>query len=190
MATATVLTLDQFLQRPETEPASEFFCGRVVEKPMPTFEHALLTSRLVALFSLYLMRTPVAFVLDNLRHTYGPEQRAYLPDVSVLLRDRAPRSAAERHRGPVDIAPDIAIEVTSPDDRPGQLAEKLAFYLRIGIPLVWIVDPEERTLTAYRQDQPATIHAANETITAGPVLPGFQLALADLFDVLDEGIEE
>ncbi len=182
------MTLDAFLQLPESDPPAEFVCGRVISKSMPTFEHALLTSRLIGLLTVYVLQHPIAFVLDNLRHAHREEQRAYLPDVSVVLKRNAPATAEARHRGPVESAPDIAIEVTSPDDRPGQLAEKLAFYLRIGVPLVWIVDPEERTLTAYRQGEPASIHSGGEVIDARPVLPGFSLKLATLFEVLDEDL--
>lgn len=185
MATTTHrMTLDEFLALPETEPASEFICGEVIQKPMPTYFHGLLQMALGALFITYFARTGEGEVVSETRNAHRPEQRSYVPDVSVYLRVHVPTDSTRR-RGPVERHPDIAIEILSPDDRPGRVAEKLAFYLRVGVPLVWIVNPDDRTLDAHRPGAPSTSHRPPETVTAGPVLPDFKLDLAQLFAVLD-----
>ncbi len=188
MVTATSMTLSEFLELPETEPPSEFVCGRIIPKPMPTFNHAALTPRLIGLFTIYLLRSAEAIVFDNLRHADTDESRAYLPDISLIRRERLPRDPEQRRRGPVDIVPDLAIEVSSPDDRPARIADKLAFYLRLGVPLTWIIDPDERTLTAYRPFETQVTYGIGDTIQATPVLSEFQLNLSDLFSVLDDGM--
>ena len=183
------MTLSEFLELPETEPPSEFVCGRIIPKPMPAFNHAALTSRLIGLFTIYLMRSAEAVVFDNLRHADVGQARAYLPDISIIRRDRLPRDAEQRRRGAVSTVPDLAIEVTSPDDRPSRIADKLVFYLRSGMPLTWIVDPDDRTITFYRPDASAVTYGGDDVVRADPVLPGFELKLADLFGVLDEGLD-
>lgn len=183
------MTLSEFLELPETEPPSEFVCGRIIPRPMPTFNHAALTSRLIGLFTIYLMRSAEAVVFDNLRHTDANEERAYLPDISVIRRDRLPRDPEQRRRGAVSTVPDLAIEVSSPDDRPSRIADKLVFYLRAGVPLTWIVDPDDRTVTVYRPGGSAITYSGDNVVGAEPVLPGFELKLTDLFSVLDEGLD-
>lgn len=182
------MTLEEFLELPETEPPSEFVCGRVIPKPMPTFNHAALTSRLIGLFTIYLLRRAEAVVLDKLRHSADEEARAYLPDVSLIRRERLPKDPEQRRRGPINIVPDLAIEVSSPDDRPARIADKLAFYLRVGVPLTWIIDPDERTLTVYRPNETQVTYSSGDTLTASPVLSEFELKLSDLFSVLDDDL--
>jgi Uma2 family endonuclease len=185
MTTATRLTLDEFLAMPETEPPSEFACGRIIEKPMPTWNHAVLSSRLIAILSRYLERVSEAYVLGNLRFANRPEDRAFLPDIAVMRTEHRPADVEQRRRGALEILPDLAIEVLSPDDRPGRVADKLAFYLRAGVPLVWIIDPDDRTLAVYRPGQPSTLHTPPEVIGAAPVLSALELNLGELFAVLD-----
>lgn len=189
MTTATRLTLDEFLALPETEPPSEFICGEVVERPMPTGFHSIVVSVLNVMLFGYLQRTREGIVFPESRHVLRSERRAFLPDLAVILRSRLP-SAAALSRGPIESLPDIAIEVLSPDDRPSRVAEKLAFYLRAGIPLVWIVDLEERTIAAHRPGQPSTIHRAGDVIDAAPVLSEFALDVGELFAALDDAVAQ
>ena len=189
MVTATRMTLDEFLELPETEPPSEFVCGRIVPKPMPTWFHSRLAARLAYFFEAYFLTHAEGFANIELRHAERTEHRAYLPDVSVTRSARGPSSMAERRSGAIEKPPDIAIEITSPDDRPGRIADKLAFYLRVGVPLVWIVEPEDRTISVYRPGRPVEVLGAGEIIDAAPVLSEFSLALDDLFSVLDQGLQ-
>jgi Uma2 family endonuclease len=182
---ATRLTLDEFLALPETEPPSEFACGRVIPKPMPTFFHGFIAAWLIEAFAAYFRAHPVGYVLTEARHSYRPEERAYLPDVGVVLRANVPASREVLRKGPLETRPDLAVEILSPDDRPGRVADKLAFYLRTRVPLTWIIDPDERTLTAYRPGEPPSVYTAPEFVGAEPVLDGFPLDLGRLFAELD-----
>ncbi|MGI8925041.1 MAG: Uma2 family endonuclease [Tepidiformaceae bacterium] len=128
MATvAKRMTLAEFLELPETEPPSEFICGEVVQKPMPSFAHGLSANTIGALLFIFLRRTKEGVVVVETRHADEDEQRAYLPDVAVVLAANTPKTAAGRYREPRGVSPDIAIEILSPDARPGRVAEKLAF---------------------------------------------------------------
>lgn len=185
MAVATRMSLDEFLALPETEPASEFVCGRIVPKPMPTLAHGFFGAWLIWYLQEYFQAHPLGIVVTEARHANRDEDRAYLPDVGVILRRNIPRSRAAIMRGPLEMRPDLAVEILSPDDRPGRVADKLAFYLRTGVPLTWIIDLEEQTLTAYRPGEPSSIHQPPEVIAAAPVLPGFTLDLGRFFGQLD-----
>jgi len=97
--------------------------------------------------------------------------------------------AGRLHDGPelraefAPVAPDLVVEVISPDDRAANVNQKTREWLDAGVQLVWVIDPEARTVFAYHRDRPATADIVREadTLTGGPVLPGFALAAAELF---------
>lgn len=184
MVIKTRLTLDEFLALPETEPPSEFICGEVIQKPMPSPFHSPVVARACRLFDEELERTGEGFVMSDPRHADRDEDRAYLPDVAIVRASRMPRDHATLFRGPLEFPPDIAIEVLSPDDRPSRVSNKVSFYLRSGTEIVWLIDPEERTLTEHRRGDLSRIYTATEEVSAAPVLANFRLDLARLFAVL------
>jgi|SRR5665213_56228 len=99
------------------------------------------------------------------------------PDLAFITADRVKNVPEEGH---VPVAPDIAIEVVSPNDKVYELDEKLADYRAAGIPLVWVVNPKARTLRIHRLDKSATELHENDTLTGESVLPGFSLAVKEL----------
>jgi Uma2 family endonuclease len=104
------------------------------------------------------------------------------PDVSFLRRERVPPRPADLKfiEGP----PDLAIEITSPDDRDSEIAKKVGEYLAAGVMRVWVVRPELETVTIHRADGSARTLGIGETLTsddAGFPVPGFALAVAVLF---------
>ena len=59
--------------------------------------------------------------------------------------------------------------------------EKVRIYLAAGVRLVWIVDPVAEVVTVYEPDGAARLLRPGEALDGGEVLPGFSLALDDLF---------
>ncbi|MBX9626967.1 MAG: Uma2 family endonuclease [Gemmataceae bacterium] len=100
-------------------------------------------------------------------------------DVSfiALARLTADRATAE---GFLSVAPDLAVEVNSPNDTVGEVNTKVEEWLRAGVPLVWEVDPEARIVKCHRPDGSVT-RREGDTLTGDPVLPGFAVPVADLF---------
>lgn len=181
MVTTTRMTLDEFLALPETKPYREYIHGEVYEKPMPNREHAELCAELIALLRNYLVDSKEGRVYTELRHIERQQDWVYLPDINVTLAGRLGPFAA----GPEEIPPDFAIEVLSPDDRYTRIAERVDYYMRSGVRLLWLVDPEARSIAVYRRGEAPSLHRTTETIDAKPVLRDFNLDLAALFAVLD-----
>jgi Uma2 family endonuclease len=125
-------------------------------------------------------------VVTEVRHLERSEERVYLPDVNVVLTANIPRSGETRRRGPLELTPDLAIEVLSPGDSAGRTLQRADFYMRAGVPLAWFVDPDTETVTIYKPGTQPRVHSAPDVIDALPVLREFALDLADLFD-LPEG---
>jgi Uma2 family endonuclease len=78
-------------------------------------------------------------------------------------------------------APDIAVEVVSPNDTVSEVQDKIQDWLTHGSRLVWVVDPRSRTLTVYRPDGTANVLKAVDTLDGEDVLPEFSFPLSRLF---------
>ncbi len=184
MATKTRVSLSEFLALEETKPYLELVDGEVIEKAMPNAAHGALVWELNRRIGNYLHDTREGRGETEVRHVDRREQRVYLPDLAVTLKGQSP---AESGRGPVQVAPDFAIEVLSPDDRAGDIIDRVQFYLRAGVQLTWIVDPERESVTVYRPGAAPEEHRAPGKLDAHPVLSAFEADLAELFAVLHDG---
>ncbi|MGB4860945.1 MAG: Uma2 family endonuclease [Tepidiformaceae bacterium] len=177
MTTPTRVTVEEFLALEETKPYLELISGEVVPKTMPGPRHSAIVFELVRQLGNFLRVNPIARGNTELRHIQRDEERIFLPDISVTLRERWQGGVT----GPVEVMPDLAIEVLSPDDRPGRIAERVNFYIRAGVSLIWIIDPDLKNITIYRPGTEPAFLQSRGTVDALPVLPGFELDLAELF---------
>ena len=105
------------------------------------------------------------------------------PDVAFVAESRLD-PARDRTRyleGP----PDLAVEVVSPGDRDREVQEKLSAYFAAGTPRVWVVRPDQRTVTVHRPGGDGHTYGIDDTLTsadAGFAVAGFDLALRELFE--------
>ncbi len=100
------------------------------------------------------------------------------PDVAFVARENIPSPEPQETYWPS--APDMAVEVLSPNDRTGEVDEKIGDWLRAGCRLLWIVDPKLHTITVYRSTTDVQFNTADETVDGGEVLPGFRCSVAEL----------
>jgi len=96
------------------------------------------------------------------------------PDIAFIRRDRVPDPEPS---GYPDLAPDLAVEVLSPPNRPGETLAKVADWLSSGTSLVWVIDPERRQARVYRQDGTEAVVPGGEALRGEDLLPGFSCAL-------------
>ncbi|MGQ0549728.1 MAG: Uma2 family endonuclease [Armatimonadota bacterium] len=159
---------------------SELVAGQVVELTPPGFRHGAIVMGLgqrlrehVTSNRLGVVTSDAGFILSK----DPPTVRA--PDVAVVFAERVPSPIPARFfPGP----PDLAVEVLSPDDRPAEMAARIADFLRAGCRAVWVVDPEAETLTVHTE-QGATRYAAHETLDGPPPLPAFRALIRDLLAI-------
>jgi Uma2 family endonuclease len=180
------MTLEEFLALPEEKPYAEFIDGEVVRKVAPAWNHSLLVLELGSLLRSYLRDTREGVVHVELRHLLAAEERVFLPDLSVIVSSRVPPRSEARRVGPIETIPDLAIEVLSPEDRPGRVLEKVDFYLRAGVQLIWVIDPDLEAITVYRRGIEPQMYRSPALLDAQPVLRGFELDLGQLLAVLHE----
>lgn len=176
--TATVA--DQLLLIERDGRLVELLDGILVEKPMGARE-----SFMAIAIAMHLMnfvrprRLGVVGGADCLMRVV--EGRNRLPDVNFTSWGRLP--ADDAHLQPVaDFAPDLAVEVLSASNTTGEIEQKIREYFRGGTRLVWVVEPDDRTVAVYTAPGVSTTLTAADTLDGGAVLPGFALPLAELFD--------
>lgn len=99
------------------------------------------------------------------------------PDIAFVKRERLPDPEPE---GFAEFAPDLAVEVLSPGDRPGEVLAKVADWLSSGTRLVWVLDPVRRVARVYRHDGTEMILTADKSLDGEDVVPGFSCPLAKL----------
>ena len=107
------------------------------------------------------------------------------PDASVVRRGRLP--GGEPPTGNVRIPPDLAVDVVSPNDTYYEVEGKVREYLRVGVPLVWVVNPATRMVRVHRPGGSLTDLEEGQELTGETVLPGFRCRVGDLFPKPEDG---
>jgi Uma2 family endonuclease len=113
--------------------------------------------------------------------------RVRKPDVSFIRFQRLSLLQATTE-GHCPVAPDLAIEVVSPNDTAYEIDEKVREFLDAGVPLVWVVNPEQRTVEIDRASGPGAILRENDEISGEDVIPGFRCRVGD-FTLPPPGVE-
>jgi Uma2 family endonuclease len=168
---------------PRTEPETEWILGAPLQKVSPRRDHA----RLQSAFSAALMawsegRGEVGTEWRFRIAPPGEVRRPLVPDIAYVTNERlAPLEDEDLQFPP--LAPDVAVEILSPDDPPRRVAHKVEVYLAAGTALVVVVDPDARVVTLH--DTAGRSVLRGDDAVKHPALPGFRLALPALFRVLD-----
>ena len=92
------------------------------------------------------------------------------------------RYAQIKSPGYLDVAPDLVVEVLSPNDYWIEVTQKLREYFAIGVRLVWVADPQTHSVHAYRALTDVREFTANDDLPGDDVLPGFSVKVAQLFE--------
>jgi Uma2 family endonuclease len=103
------------------------------------------------------------------------------PDVAFLSADRWPLDRRAPRTAAWDVVPDLAIEITSPTNAAGADLRKVEDYFRAGVRAVWVVHPAVEKVYAYDSPTSVRILARGDELDGGAVVPGFRLALGELF---------
>jgi Uma2 family endonuclease len=112
----------------------------------------------------------------------GDPNRVRKANVSVFQWQR--RTIEEfRTEGHCRLAPDLVVEVVSPNDEVYEVAEKVQEWLAAGVRLVWVVNPLHRTVEVHRGTGAGTILRASDELTGEDVVPGFRCRVGELFEV-------
>jgi len=100
------------------------------------------------------------------------------PDVGFVGAERVPPALTKGFfQGP----PDLAVEVISPEDRASEVLAKTRAWLAAGCRMVWVVDPETRTVSVHRSSKDVAVLEESDQLTGEDVVPGFSLPVIEIF---------
>lgn len=158
----------------------ELVRGEILEMTPPGGEHGSIVIALGALLGPHVRKRKLGRVSAEWGVVLSRDpDTVRAPDIAFV---RADRLQGKSLKGFFDGAPDLAIEVISPNDKASELQQKISEYLQAGARLVWVIDPETRTLSAYHPSGEARVYSADEEVPGEDVVPGFSFHLADLFE--------
>lgn len=172
MATHALVSVEEYLHT-SYSPDVDYVEGEIQERNMGEFDHAEIQSAIIFWLRSHAAEWQIR-ALAELRVQTAPK-RYRIPDV-VVIREGAPREQVLTH------APLIAIEILSPEDRFGRIADRIEEYLAMGVPNVWIIYPAKRIGYIAHGGHPKSWIAVDEFAVAdSPIF----LALNTLFAALD-----
>jgi Uma2 family endonuclease len=179
--TYTVDDFEAFIadtERANDDRYYELINGEIVEKAMPTEEHALIAGIFLGEFYAYAKAHGLGFPGPEARFKVkGDKRNTRQPDVSMVLDPDAPITT----KGASTRVPDVIVEVMSPDENIDELREKAKYYLANGAKLVILTFPRQKIVEVYRPDVPSEMLTVEDTLEGYDVLPGFTLPIASLF---------
>jgi Uma2 family endonuclease len=179
--TEQTLTVEEFLKLPETEPASELWYGRAVQKVAPQGIHARLQGKLYELSNAFGEPRQLAMAFTELRAVFGP--RVYVPDLSIYRWERVRYTEdgeIANDQGP----PDVAIEIASPGQSEGDLFEKCLEYVANGTEIALLIIPERRVIFRFGTGGTTRVLRGGDQIDLTTVLPGFELTVDQVFALI------
>ena len=180
MTTAdTIATAEQLLHTSGLDRC-ELVRGELIMRTPAGFEHGRITVNVTAPLATYLRRNPIGTLTGaETGFVIGRDpDTVRAPDVGLVFNARLP---AEPVKGFFPGAPDLAVEVLSPDDRAGEVLEKVRDWLAAGSRAVWVVDPRTHTVTMHRGPSQVVILSQTDTLRDEDLLPGFSVPVAELF---------
>ena len=167
------------LLNPPDEKLYELIDGELVEKPV-SVRSIWIATQICFNIELYLRREPIGYVLVEQTVVCFPGPPQSRPPARRLLRQSCPPARALPD-GNLEVAPELAVEVASPNDNVFEFETKLAEYFSCGVRTVWVVLPEQKSVRVEHADGTARRLGLADTLDGGDVLPGFACPVADLF---------
>lgn len=173
MGTKTIVPVEEYLRMSFEGPDREYVDGEIVERNLGELQHSRTQGRLIGIFYMLQQRHPL-YPLPELRHRVTAT-RYRIPDVAVY-------AGVEPEESVPSVAPYVAVEIVSPDDRYSQIVLKLEEYRVWGATFIWLADPQARKIFVY---DGSGLHEV-----AALTLPDYGVSLgpADIFGAAKSGV--
>jgi len=171
-------TLEDLLNMPEDGLKHELVNGEIVVSP-GGWKHSEIAIKISHILATFLEGHPIGKIGGSDLGVWLSNGNLRSPDVTFVCNEKLPKE--EDQYKFAEFVPDLAVEVLSPSDRPGFVSEKIREFLENGVPIVWLVDPAQKTVTEYRSLSEIKQYSGDGVISAEPVLPGFSSSIARFF---------
>jgi Uma2 family endonuclease len=180
MRSEGTLTAEELMRHKLPGKRTELVRGAMRVREPAGFRHGEIAARLARLVGNHVDRHGLGSVLaaeTGFTLARDPDT-VRAPDVAFVSHSRLPDITPT---GFAEFAPDLAVEVLSPGDRPGDVLGKVADWLDAGSALVWVVDLSSRRVRVYRKDGSESIVEETDSLSGEDVLPGFACSCDMIF---------
>lgn len=177
------ITLDEYARLPDPGYPTELVRGRIVRLSRPKPYHGVVCGNVYFALSEYVRAHALGYVMTNDSGVITERDPDTLrgPDVCFYSYAKVPKGSLRPDQW-LDVPPDLAIEVLSPDDRWPKVLVKVGEYLEAGVAVVGVLDSARRTLHLYEGDRPVRILAEEDELTLPALLGDFRVEVARFFD--------
>ncbi|NEQ50544.1 MAG: Uma2 family endonuclease [Leptolyngbya sp. SIO3F4] len=174
------LTLAEFLELPESKPASEYIDGQIIQKMLLQEKHSVIQGELVPAINGVVKAKQIARAFLELRCMFSG--RSMVPDIAVFLWGRIPRDENGEVANMFLAAPDWTIEILSSDQSQTKVTKNILPCLRHGTQMGWLIDPGEQTVFVYRPKQESEVLDESEDVVPVPSFSSeLRLTIKELF---------
>ncbi len=178
------ITDEDLLRLPKDGRKYELVDGEIRVSPAGG-RHGEIAVRLAARLFAFVSRKSMGKVFDSSTGFRLPSRRRRMrnlrsPDISFVAAGRFPGGRVPA--GFIELAPDLAVEILSPEDRRRDVLEKVGQFLDAGVRLIWVIDPEARKAATYRSLTTVRHVGEHDALGGEDVVPGFRCRLSDLLE--------
>ncbi|MCE9556268.1 MAG: Uma2 family endonuclease [Planctomycetes bacterium] len=183
MATTTPMTAEQLLNFQPSDARCELIEGELRMMSPSGWLHAEIIGILTSLLGHHVVQNRLGKIFGaEGGFLIGRDPDTVLgPDIAFIARENLPQDSPTGAFWPG--APDLAVEVLSPNDRTGEVDEKIKAWLDAGTRLVWIVDPRMQTVTIYRSSTDVVVKTAGDVLDGGDIVVGFSTPVDVIFAI-------
>lgn len=178
---AKLVTADELLAMPDDGFRYELVNGELIRMPPAADEHGQVTMELAGPLHSHVKQNKLGTVYaaeTGFKIDSNPDT-VRAPDIAFVSNERMKET--QRPQSYRVGAPDLAVEVLSPSDTVRKVEAKVAAWLEAGARAVWVVSPKLHTVTVYRSLIDIVTLTEKDTLDGGDVVPGFRIALAEIF---------
>ena len=180
-----IWTDEEFMALPDDGHHYEIINGELIDMGNSGALHGYVCSTLVILLGGYVRQHNLGAMLDSSTAFKMKNGNKRSPDIAFFAKERL-QGMAVLPSGYLEGAPDLAVEVLSPDNTVEEIDDKLTEYFENGSRLVWVINPIQHYVLVYRSaEEPDRLLKGKDSLDGEEVIPGFSLAIADLFQKLD-----
>ena len=181
-----LVTAEEFAALPEDGLSHELVDGELRTGPLPGAEHGATAGAVHGALGRFVYDNPIAEIWGEVgfRLRSDPDT-VRAPDVAVVRVERIPSEGLQEGFFPG--APDLAVEVVSPNDAAADVVDKAEMWLRAGAQLVWVVYPSLVRLFVYSTGGQVRMLGPEDEVDGGDVLPGFRMRVGDLLHPFKRG---
>jgi Uma2 family endonuclease len=173
------ITLAEFLEKPDTKPASEYIDGEILQKPMPQGEHSVLQSELLTDINRVGNPAKIVYAFPELRCVFGG--KAIVPDIAVFASENIPRTREGQIANRFEMVPDWLIEILSPEQSVNKVIKKIVFSLKQGSQLAWLIDPDDQSVTVFYPQALPEVKEKEDLLPSLEALKDWRLSVTAMF---------